>query len=288
MRFSRERLLFYSAAGALGGLAAWGLEESVAGIHSYWLRAALLGLAIGLCIGGFLAAIDRLSFGQWRLAGRSALGGLGFGALGGAAGLLLGELLFDLLHGMTGRVVGWAVLGVLVGLSTGWASGSKLRWRNGALGGLLGGGVGGFFYQLLTSLFPQALGRAVAIVVLGALIGLFISLVGELLKRGWLMVVRSQSRNAREGREYDLVKTVTTIGRAEESDVGLFGDPAVNTRHAIIRREGSAFYLMPTAGSQVALNRQPVSGRRRLQSGDRLEVGGTLFVFRERAQKTEG
>jgi len=45
------------------------------------------------------------------------------------------------------------------------------------------------------------------------------------------MVIRSQSRNAREGKEYPLVKAKTTIGRAEESDVGLFGDQSVANRH---------------------------------------------------------
>jgi len=97
------------------------------------------------------------------------------------------------------------------------------------------------------------------------------------------MVVRSQSRNAREGREYPLTKGVTIIGRAEESDIGLFGDQSVLGSHAIIRREGKNFVISPTGG-QIFVNRQPVAGRYALKSGDRLEVGGTLFLFRERAQ----
>jgi len=40
--------------------------------------------------------------------------------------------------------------------------------------------MGGFFYQSLTTTFPQAFGRAIAIIILGALIGFFIGLVGEL------------------------------------------------------------------------------------------------------------
>ena len=131
--------------------------------------------------------------------------------------------------------------------------------------------------------FPQAFGRAIAIIILGALIGFFIGLVGELLKRGWLMVVRSQSRNAREGREYPLIKGVTIIGRAEESDIGLFGDQSVLGSHAIIRREGKNFIISPTGG-QIFVNRHPVAGRYALKSGDWLQVGGTLFLFRERAQ----
>jgi Inner membrane component of T3SS, cytoplasmic domain len=285
---SREKLLFYAAAGALGGFAAWGLSEPILGIRWVYGRDILFGALIGALISAFLASIETLSVGQMRQAARRfALGGV-IGAVGGALGLLIGELAFDVLGGLNGRILGWGVLGIAVGLGVGSASGSAARRRNGAIGGVLGGALGGFFYQSLTSIssVPQALGRAIAIIILGALIGFFIGLVGELLKRGWLMVVRSQSRNAREGREYPLIKGVTIIGRAEESDIGLFGDQSVLGSHAIIRREGKNFIISPTGG-QVFVNRQPVAGRYALKSGDRLEVGGTLFLFRERSQAAQ-
>ena len=282
---SREKLLFYVAAGALGGLGAWGAAEPFLGIHSVYPRDLLLGAIVGLFIAAFLASIEALSVGQWRQALRGAQFGIAIGAIGGAAGLLVGELTFDVLPGLVGRILGWAVLGLLVGLGVGWATRSTARRRNGAVGGMLGGAIGGLCYQAVTSAFPQAFGRAIAIIILGALIGFFIGLVGELLKRGWLMVVRSQSRNAREGYEYPLIKTVTTIGRAEESDIGLFGDPAIRAQHAILRHEGKNFFLSPTSGGQVTVNRQPVSGRCALKSGDRVEIGGTLFLFRERTSQ---
>jgi hypothetical protein len=282
---SREKLLFYAAAGALGGLAAWGLSEPILGIRWVYGRDILFGALIGALISAFLASIETLSVGQVRQAARRFVVGGIIGAVGGALGLLVGELAFDVLGGLNGRILGWGVLGIAVGLGVGSASGSAARRRNGAIGGVLGGALGGFFYQSLTSIssVPQAMGRAIAIIILGALIGFFIGLVGELLKRGWLMVVRSQSRNAREGREYPLIKGVTIIGRAEESDIGLFGDQSVLGSHAIIRREGKNFIISPTGG-QIFVNRQPVAGRYALKSGDRLEVGGTLFLFRERAQ----
>src|SRR5208283_739729 len=211
---SQEKLLFYAAAGALGGFAAWGVSEPILGIRQVYARDILFGALIS----AFLASIETLSVGQIRQAVRRfVVGGL-IGAAGGALGLIVGEFAFDLLGGLNGRILGWSVLGIAVGLGVGSASGSAARRRNGAIGGVLGGALGGFFYQSLTTTFPQAFGRAIAIIILGALIGFFIGLVGELLKRGWLMVVRSQSRNAREGREYPLIKGVTIIGRAEESD----------------------------------------------------------------------
>ncbi len=284
---SREKLLFYAAAGGLGGFAAWGAAEPFLGIRSVYARDVIFGALIGFFIAAFLASIEALSVGQWKQALRGIVSGGFIGLLGGAIGLFVAEIAFDILHGIVGRTLGWAVLGVFVGLGVGWASRSNLRRRNGVLGGIVGGALGGFFYQSLTSTFPQAFGRAIAIIVLGLLIGFFIGLVGELLKRGWLMVVRSQSRNAREGREYPLVKAVTIIGRAEECDIGLFGDKSVQGHHAIIRQEGRNYFISPTGGGQVLLNRQPVSGRQPLRSGDRVEVGGTLFLFRERTQSAQ-
>ena len=284
---SREKLLFYAAAGGLGGLGAWGASEPFLGIRFVWGRDMLLGALVGLFIGGFLASIEALSVGQWRQAGRGLQFGAIFGAIGGAAGLLVGEFAFDVIGGFNGRILGWSVLGLVVGLGVGWATRSGARRRTGAIGGLVGGASGSFCYQALTSTFPPAFGRAIAIILIGALIGFFIGLVSELLKRGWLMVVRSQSRNAREGREYPLEKNVTIIGRAEESDIGLFGDQAVLAHHAIIRHEGKDFFVSPTGGGQVLVNRQPVSGRYTLKSGDRVEIGGTLFLFRDRAQAAQ-
>jgi len=285
---SREKLLFYAAAGGLGGLAAWGTSEPFLGIRFVYGRDLLLGALVGLFIGAFLASIEALSVGQWRQATRGMQFGAIFGAVGGAAGLLVGEFAFDVIGGFNGRILGWSVLGLVVGLGVGWATRSGARRRNGAIGGLIGGATGGFFYQALTATFPQAFGRAIAIILIGTLIGFFIGLVSELLKRGWLMVVRSQSRNAREGREYPLVKNVTIIGRAEESDIGLFGDQAVLAHHAIVRHEGKNFFVSPTSGGQVLVNRQPVNGRCALKSGDRVEIGGTLFLFRDRAQVAQG
>ncbi|HKV56462.1 MAG TPA: FHA domain-containing protein [Candidatus Binataceae bacterium] len=284
---SREKLLFYAAAGGLGGLGAWAAAESFMGVRNPWSRDVILGAIVGLFIAAFLASIEALSVSQWSQAMRGVKTGAIIGTIGGALGLLVGELAFDVLGGLNGRILGWAVLGLVVGLGVGWATRSNARRRNGAIGGLLGGAVGGLCYQALTATFPQTFGRAIAIIILGALIGFFIGLVSELLKRGWLMVVRSQSRNAREGREYPLSKPVTIIGRAEESDIGLFGDQAVQARHAVIRNEGKNFFISPTGGGQVLVNRQPIQGRCALKSGDRLEVGGTLFLFRERAQASQ-
>ncbi len=92
---SREKLLFYAAAGALGGFAAWGLSEPILGIRWVYGRDILFGALIGALISAFLASIETLSVGQMRQAARRfVLGGV-IGAVGGALGLLVGELAFD-------------------------------------------------------------------------------------------------------------------------------------------------------------------------------------------------
>jgi len=65
---SREKLLFYVAAGALGGFGAWGAAEPFMGVQNVYLRDLLLGAMIGLFIAGFLASIEALSVSQWRQA----------------------------------------------------------------------------------------------------------------------------------------------------------------------------------------------------------------------------
>src|SRR5579885_1025191 len=151
---SREKLLFYAAAGGLGGLAAWGAAEPFLGIRFVYARDLLLGALIGCFTGAFLAWIEAMSGGQWRQALRAIRSGGVIGAFGGALGLLVGEFAFDFLGGFNGRVLGWSVLGILVGLGVGWASRSNARRRNGVVGGLVGGALGGFFYQALTATFP--------------------------------------------------------------------------------------------------------------------------------------
>lgn len=282
MELSRERLILFAGAGLLGGLAGWAAAEPLAGVSDATWRALFLGVVSGVFIGSFIGAIEGLSTGHKNQAWEGIkLGGLA-GLAGGGVGLLLAEGVFGLFGGMGGRVVGLSVFGLAVGLGSGWIGQSLARLRNGAIGGCLGGAVGGALYQIVTALLPQTAGRGLTLILLGAAIGLGIGLVSEILKRGWFMVVRSQSRNAREGKEYPLVKTKTTIGRAEESDVGLFGDQSVANLHAVIERQKGKFMLARGEG-MVRVNHAPVTQPVQLKNGDRVEIGGTLLLFRERA-----
>src|SRR6202011_6239594 len=97
-------LLFYAAAGGLGGMGAWAAAEPLLGIQNVYLRDLWLGAVVGLFIAAFLASIEALSVSQWHQARRGARFGITIGALGGAAGLLLAEVTFDVLPGLVGRM----------------------------------------------------------------------------------------------------------------------------------------------------------------------------------------
>jgi hypothetical protein len=281
MELSRERLILFTGAGLLGGLAGWAAAEPLA-VGNVYRLALLLGALSGVFIGAFIGVIEGLSAGHKNQTWQGLkLGGLA-GLVGGGIGLLIGELAFDIFSGMSGRIIGLGIFGLAVGLGVGWVGRSPARLRNGGIGGILGGAIGGALYQIATTLLPQTTGRGLALALLGAAIGLGIGLVSEIFKRGWFMVIRSQSRNAREGKEYPLVKAKTTIGRAEESDVGLFGDQSVANLHALVERQKGKFFIARGEG-QVRVNHAPVTQPIQLKNGDRVEVGGTLLLFRERA-----
>src|ERR1017187_6595727 len=89
---SREKLLFYAAAGGLGGFAAWGLSEPILGIRWVYGRDILFGALIGALISAFLASIETLSVGQLRQAARRFVVGGAIGAAGGGGGVMGGGI----------------------------------------------------------------------------------------------------------------------------------------------------------------------------------------------------
>src|SRR5262249_22295761 len=147
-------------------------------------------------------------------------------------------------------ILGWVLTGLLIGAALGVydliarlvrhesLAGAMRKLLNGILGGTLGGLLGGSLYMLLDAYLPSLLGEdrvllspsATGFVALGLLIGLLIGLAQVILKEAWIRV----EAGFRAGRELILSKPELTIGRAESSDIGLFGDAAVDRTHARI------------------------------------------------------
>lgn len=97
----------------------------------------------------------------------------------------------------------------------------------------------------------------------------------ELTKAAWFTVEQGRLR----GRQYRIEGSRATLGRAEENPVGLFGDPLVQQRHAVIERRGADYVIKNLAvqdGTFVNGNRiESVD----LHDGDRINIGGYELKF---------
>jgi pSer/pThr/pTyr-binding forkhead associated (FHA) protein len=85
-----------------------------------------------------------------------------------------------------------------------------------------------------------------------------------------------------KGRQFRLEGTTAMIGRAEENAVGLFGDPGVQPRHAVIERRATGYALKNLAVQEGTF----VNGKRietaELNDGDRIRIGNYELSFHVR------
>jgi hypothetical protein len=279
--------IYYTAIlGALGGLLGWWILGSIpTGAWNVWLAYSLVGLGLGLCIGGCVAATDGALIKRSGMrALRDGLAGGAAGALAGLAGLLLAEIGFlGAGGGLAGRTLGWMALGGLIGLSDLLVSRRLNRALYGGLGGLAGGLLGGALYEGLTQLFRAQSDRAqvvvggVGLMLLGACIGALIPLARQAFSRGELRVLN--------GDQAGLVREVTdtaTIGRYDGCDLYL-PDAAVAWRHALVRRTGQGFAVevLPQSETGVTVGDRRLSPGESapLRGGERMWLGETAVEF---------
>ena len=179
---------------------------------------------------------------------------------------------------IAGRLVGWTLMGVMLGAGVGAATFSLSNVLKGAAGGWVGGFVGGLLFDLIGTVTGGALSRLFGVAMIGLSIGLLIGLVHELTKLAWLRVEAGRLR----GREYRLERVVSSLGRAEENEVGLFGDPGVLARHARIERRGQAFVIKDLSVQEgTLLNGERVESAE-LRDGDRIKISNYELSFHVR------
>ncbi len=294
------RVILNTIAAAVGALVAWLVMERTPLMPDIdtsipFIYTAIIGIVAGGSMGLLLGLVEAYS-GISHLDRRKAIvSGALFGACGGLVGLYFGNTIYgamvaiagrhdspklgplSLVLWMIGRSCGWALIGGFIGLSQGIATGSPRKLMNGLIGGLVGGGVGGVSFELMASMrvWQPWMVRMVSFGITGASLGFFLGLVGELTKVAWLMKVLGRN----EGKEYQIYKPATVIGRSELVDIPVFGDPDVSERHAMIRSAGGKFVLDSLDKKSSAL----VNGQRvlsaELRDGDQIKLGNTLFVF---------
>ena len=312
-------------AGGLAGFLAWALTDATGWFADvfqtgYMVRSGLFGdpkfllygALFGLLLGLLLGIVDSLSLGSARQTQRllllSAL--VGFG--GGWVGLALGQKVYGAIAGhadtgspdqspgqflviLIGRALGYALIGAGVGAAQGLAQRSKVIARQGAFGGLVGGALGGMTFQVTATLFNSPIfGRLIALAATGALVGFFVGLVQNLFKQAWIRVVLGRN----EGKEYLISKPITTVGRNELSDIGLYGDAAIAPTHLVIEALSSPTRHRlrfvgeggprGTAWTPPLVNGQPVAGEQWLADGDTIQIAKRTLTFHEKATRRDG
>ena len=302
-------------AGALAGFLAWVLTD-LTGWFSDVLNARqvvnggkylLYGAIFGSLLGLLLALVDTLGMGSRRRITETLALGAAIGAVGGWFGLWLGQSVYGIVAGSGGneitnvgrffvlliaRALGYSLIGASVGAAQGAVSRSGVIARQGAFGGLVGGFLGGTAFQILNGLgFSSSVSRLMALIAVGALAGFFVGLVQNLLKQAWVRVVLGRN----EGKEYLISKPVTTIGRSELADVGLFGDSSIAPTHAAVeslpaQNRHRLRAVMEGGKRDVAfapplVNGQPVAGEQWLADGDTIQIGKRTLLFQEKATR---
>ncbi len=301
----RRELFFKALAGLIGGALGWIPVEIATHGHSITEQESTWTIVAGIVsvalvagmIGGMILAAEDNSLEITPLATRRFLLGFVVCLVLALPETYYSDLIFSRilraggwgvdhpgseLYLVGGRLIGWTLMGLMLGVGVGLASFSLRNVLKGALGGLIGGFVGGAGFDLIGSFSQTGLAsRLIGFCLIGLAIGFFIGLVQQLTKSAWLAVEAGRLK----GRQFRLEGATVMLGRAEENAVGLFGDPGVQERHAVISHHGDSYTLKNLAvqaGTLVNGNRIETT---QLHDGDRLKISNYELTFHLRADK---
>lgn len=262
-------ILFPLIAGAIG-LAIGAVEGIICRNYGRAIIAGLIGLTTGL-IGGFVATIPSSII--YHLTSLFAM------KQAAEAGAFSGVSFF---FQMTGRSVAWGVTGIAMGLGQGIAFRSGRLLLYGMVGGIMGGLLGGLFFDPIDMIFinpdnPSAhLSRMIGFVIIGLSVGVMIGVVQLLARDAWLRMTHGPL----SGKEFLFFKDKMIIGSSPQCEIFLFNDSSVHERHAILRVVGDNVEIENLVKAKpVVLNSHTVTTRSRLNHGDQITIGKTVFLF---------
>jgi hypothetical protein len=279
------RTYYYAILGAIGGLIGWqvsnllGLSFASSLYLSETVVGALVGLSIGLLV-GMTEGVMTLNLVQAAKSG--LLSGI-LGMLAGAIGLPLSEAVFQTVGGGPfGRAIGWGFFGLMLGLAEGLVGRSQV-WK-GMLGGLIGGVLGGLLLENINRLLKASqFAKAVGLLLLGASVGLFISLIVVLLSRAWLEVKSGKLK----GTEFILDKFMrakgpaVAIGSSPLKSEIVLPDPDISPQHAMLTADGQRFTLKDMSLSGTFINKKRIE-RAQLIDNCTIHMGNTEMVYHEK------
>ncbi len=285
-----------------------GRETTRAWMLYEFMFSAALGAFIGMAIAGLTGYYQ----GSASHVRRGLLIGFVLGAVGGTFGLRIGGMFSEAVFGanvftnsaapffvrVMARMFVFLFFGALIGLVQGIPTKSAKRSIQGLIGGVFGGAIGGAAFDIVGGIVGSwiltaklssgeitpgsttmveigALPRALAAVVIGMAIGLFVGLVERIARSAWLRL--ELGRN--EGKEWSVDAAQTFIGKSENAHIPLFGDPNIAPMHACIYRTGSSFRLVD-GGAPIGVG---VNGIRvpeaPLKHGDVVQIGSYNLRF---------
>jgi hypothetical protein len=281
----RMRTYFYAVFGAIGGLIAWQMSDflGLSFITNLYLSEAVVGALIGFVIGLCIGVTEGLLTQNFVQAIRAGLFGGLLGMAAGAIGLPLSEYLFQAVGaGILGRALGWGVFGLLLGLAEG-VVGKSQAWK-GMLGGFLGGVLGGILLEIAPNwLSDPLIGKASGLVLLGASVGAFISLIIVLLSRAWLEVASGKLK----GTEFILDKFMKAggpaiaIGSSALKSEIVLPDPDIAPQHAMLTGDGIRFSLKDMSLAGTYINGKKIE-RTQLSNGQKIRMGNTEMIYHEK------
>jgi hypothetical protein len=281
----RLRTYYYAGFGAIGGLIGWQISNllGLSFIANIYFSEAIVGGLVGLSIGLLIGIVEGVLTRNLVKVGKSGLFSSLLGLLAGAIGLPLSEWLFQTVGaGIIGRALGWGLFGLMIGLAEGVFGGSQL-WK-GLLGGLLGGVIGGSLLEASRIMIKDSLvGKAIGLLLLGAAVGAFISVIVVLLARAWLEVTSGKLK----GTEFILDKFVHTggpaiaIGSSALKSEIVLPDPDIAPQHAMLTGDGSHFTLKDMSLSGTYINKNRIE-RAQLANNNTIHMGNTEMVYHEK------
>jgi len=279
------RTYFYAVLGAIGGLIGWQVSGllGLSFINNLYLSELIVGALVGLSIGLLIGVTEGVMTRNPVQAARAGMFSGLLGLIAGGIGLPLSEFLFQFVGaGIFGRALGWGVFGMLLGLAEGIV-GKSQAWK-GMLGGLIGGLFGGILLESVQDSLQNPLtGKAAGLVLLGASVGAFISLIVVLLSRAWLEVKSGKLK----GTEFILDKFMAkgfpsvAIGSSPLKSEIVLPDPDIAPQHAMLSGDGMHFSMKDMSMAGTYIDNRKIE-RAQLANGQKIRMGNTELVYHER------
>jgi hypothetical protein len=287
---------YLGLAGLAGAGMAWALCEPWFiddGAHSSWANHLIFPLMLVLMCAGFALAESLVEHSYRKAAIRGALS-LALGTVLGFVFYFIANIIFSIGLAILAqggglsekspgfwitRAIAWMGFGIAGGVVYGIIGQSGKKCLYGIAGGMLGAGLGGLVFDpIALAMGGAAVSRLVGMALFGLATGVGMGLVEDALKDRWLYVAAGPLA----GKQFILYKPVTVIGSLQASDIYLFKDPSVLPTHAVIEMRGQRPFVR--AAGPATIQGRPIR-EALLQSGDALQIGRYMFLYRDRERQ---